>query len=363
VGFRAGGARTKVVRRLPAVFTRHTIRAHRVPTLVNLRAWSFDERHRVTCTLSVLNQISSAAREGFLSFRHGGMEIGGILVGSSAGTLTRIVEARPFAISHARGAQFLLTDADHEAVASFVQSTNAEVAARGLQVVGCYESRTRRDLSTSQAESEMFGMHFMAPGQVCLTLKPERETIATMLAYVRDEQGSTVPATSVEDVDESNVEPETPVAAATVAPNPDRENVRPVASEPVGTTRAVAPAKNHASRVYDRPDPHPDRPRRRWKYAAAALAVAASFASIFILQNRRNAPAPENTRPAVPSATGPATPTPNPTPPAAPERPATAAQSDSRAASELTERARAKPKSKRSKRVRQRNTTTRRTAR
>src|SRR5687768_5383357 len=112
-----------------------------------LRVWSFDGRHRVTCTLPVLNQISAAARDGFLSFRHGGVEIGGILVGSRQGTVTRIVDARPIAVSHGRGAQFLLTDADHDAVAALVQTTNAELAARGLEVLGCYESRTRRELS------------------------------------------------------------------------------------------------------------------------------------------------------------------------------------------------------------------------
>jgi hypothetical protein len=44
--------------------------------------------------------MSAAAREGFLSFRHGGMEIGGILIGSIAHTVTRVVEARPLAITH-----------------------------------------------------------------------------------------------------------------------------------------------------------------------------------------------------------------------------------------------------------------------
>jgi hypothetical protein len=29
-----------------------------------------------------------------------------------------------------------------------------------------------RELSTSEAESELFTMHFSAPGQVCVTLKP-----------------------------------------------------------------------------------------------------------------------------------------------------------------------------------------------
>jgi hypothetical protein len=321
-----------------------------------LRAWSFDGRnHRVTCTLPVLNQISSAARDGFLSFRHGGMEIGGILVGSKRGTLTQIVDARPLAITHGRGAQFLLTDADHLALDALIRNTNAEFAAHDLKVVGCYESRTRRDLSTAGVESETFAMHFSAPGQVCLILKPGREDVGTVLAYLRDEQANIIPATAVEDVAEVSLEDEAPVASEPViaAPvtEPITESVFDLPSGPVPAMHAPAP-QAYTPRLYVSPSSN-----RKWKYAAAgALAIAVGVGSVSMLRDRGDRPVPAAARPATP------VPVPGPLSPP-PAQPVAANESNSAPAPALTQRARAKPKVTRNKRVRQRREKTRPTTR
>ena len=55
--------------------------------------WSI-EGQRVECAASVLDQITSAARDGFRRFRHGGMEIGGILIGSQERSRVRVVDAQ-----------------------------------------------------------------------------------------------------------------------------------------------------------------------------------------------------------------------------------------------------------------------------
>jgi hypothetical protein len=323
-----------------------------------LRAWSFDGgNHRVTCTLPVLDQISSAARDGFLSFRHGGMEIGGILVGSKRATLTQIVDARPLAIGHGRGAQFLLTDEDHRALEALIRNTNAEFETDGLEVVGCYESRTRRDSSTAGVESETFAMHFPAPRQVCLILKPGREDVASVLAYVRDEQANVIPATSVEDVADVNVEREAPIASEPViaAPvsQPVTDNVPDLASESV---HAMPVPASKANDTYDVPQMYVSpRANPKWKYAAAgALAIAVGVGSVSMLRDRGDQPPPPTERLATPI------PAPNPLPPP-PAQPVAANENSSAAAAPaLTQRARAKPKVTRSKRVRQRSKKTRR---
>jgi hypothetical protein len=328
-----------------------------------LRAWSFDGTdRRVICTLPVVNQISSAARDGFLSFRHGGMEVGGILVGTQRGTVTRIVEARPLAISHGRGAQFLLTDADHQALAELIRNTNTELAPRRLEVVGSYESRTRRDLSAAGVESETFAMHFPVPGQVCLILKLGHGDVASAVACVRDEQANIIVATSVEDLADLSLEHEAPsasqpvMAAAVTADaaqvtEPLNENVtvlRPAGPAPAN--RVFVPETYDVPRMYVSPGPN-----RKWKYAAGSLAIAVCIGSVSMLRDRRDQPVPVTAAPA------PSAPVPAPLPP--PPQPVSLEEDKSAKGPALTQRSRAKPKTNRSKRARQRSKTTRRTTR
>ena len=64
-------------------------------------------------------------------------------------------------ITYGRGAVFLLTDGDHEALDALVQRTNEQVASQGLRVVGYYESHTRRDATLSEADFETYDAHFL----------------------------------------------------------------------------------------------------------------------------------------------------------------------------------------------------------
>src|SRR4051794_32829895 len=116
-----------------------------------LRCWTAPKQ-RVECALPVLDQISSAAWDGFRRFRHGGMEVGGILLGSNTGDTVRVREALPLDISYERGAVFLLTDADYESLDRLIQKADREVARKGLRVVGYYESHTRRGAELSEAD-------------------------------------------------------------------------------------------------------------------------------------------------------------------------------------------------------------------
>ena len=78
---------------------------------MTVRSWRIDSL-TVECTLDVVQQISAAVRDGFMRFPHGGLEIGGVLIGEGRGDVLRITGTRPIPIEYARGASFELPDAD-----------------------------------------------------------------------------------------------------------------------------------------------------------------------------------------------------------------------------------------------------------
>jgi hypothetical protein len=144
---------------------------------------------RVECALSVLDQISSAAWDGFRSFRHGGMEVGGILIGARISHIVHVMDARPLLISHARGAAFLLTDDDYESLDGLIQKTNAQVAPEGFEVIGYYEAHTRREAVLSETDIEIYNTRFHQPSAVCIVLKPNNENGTIVNVYIRDPRG------------------------------------------------------------------------------------------------------------------------------------------------------------------------------
>src|SRR6516162_1035277 len=67
---------------------------------------------KIEYPLSVLEEICAAAVDGLYRFRHGGMEVGGVLFGVHENATVRIVAARPLECDHAYGPRFVLSDGD-----------------------------------------------------------------------------------------------------------------------------------------------------------------------------------------------------------------------------------------------------------
>jgi hypothetical protein len=198
-----------------------------MPSETTFRCWSVADQ-RIECALSVLDQISSSARQGFRSFRHGGMEVGGILIGSYASDGTRVLEARPVEISYGRGAVFLLTESDHESLNALVRKTDREVASKGLQVVGYFESRTRRDAQLKQSDLETYDAHFYQPSQICIVVKADKDSETVTSVYIRNRSGDVLEAALDGDIEYAEAEsilapqpPETPMVAPPFVARPE----------------------------------------------------------------------------------------------------------------------------------------------
>src|SRR5689334_19486002 len=105
-----------------------------------MRSWRVDGL-TVRCELQVIQRISAAAREGFMRFPHGGMEVGGLLRGDLHGTEMHIRDAEALTIEYSRGPSFRLSEADTVMLRTALAESH--------DVVGWYESHTRRDLTLS----------------------------------------------------------------------------------------------------------------------------------------------------------------------------------------------------------------------
>lgn len=271
-----------------------------MPDDAKFRAWSVvGSSERVECSLSVLDNLISIVREGFRRFRHGGMEVGGILVGDRLEGLVRVVETRPLDIEYGRGAAFLLTDADHVALGALVRTTESEIASRGLEVVGYYQSHTRRGASLEETDLETYDRHFSDPQMLCMVLRPEKENATTISVYIRDERGSVFQATALEELVERRVlSPEPPKVLAQTVGGPANYEANPIPE-----VWALRPA----------PDPVvPSFPtvgkRLRWLIAipvAAALAGGAMWIQQSRSERSRTVEAPPAATPQIPAPTPP----------------------------------------------------------
>jgi hypothetical protein len=191
------------------------------------RRWVVAGR-RVECSLSVINAMASAARDGFRRFRHGGMEVGGILIGSKEGSTIRVSQAKPAEISYGRGAIFLLTATEQEEWDALIRKINRELAPRNLQVVGYYESRTRREASLKGSDMEIYDAHFYQPSQVCIIVKADNDGEAVAAVYIRNERGEMLEASLEGDLDAVEIKPAAEPPTQISIPEPPTEPMQPI---------------------------------------------------------------------------------------------------------------------------------------
>lgn len=134
---------------------------------------------------AVLEEIRQSAVNGFNSFGHGGLEIGGILYGAREGGITRILGCAEIACDHARGPGFVLSAADEQALAGQLASRIPEQ----MIPVGWYCSHTRSGMALTAANRELFDRFFPQPWQIGLVVCPERFGPARIAIVLREADG------------------------------------------------------------------------------------------------------------------------------------------------------------------------------
>jgi TonB family protein len=123
--------------------------------------------------LDAIDGIGRDVIEGFRATPLGGIEVGGLLLGSvepGDSPSIRIERYQRIPCNHRSGPQFVL---DPEDMAGLEDVAEALLKSGELSVVGLYRSHTRPGLQPEVADFELIGRYFRDPSDLMLLLKPE----------------------------------------------------------------------------------------------------------------------------------------------------------------------------------------------
>ncbi|MBA3976444.1 MAG: hypothetical protein C0504_19730 [Candidatus Solibacter sp.] len=123
---------------------------------------------------ALLEEIRAESVRALHGMGKGGIEIGGILLGTIDDTSYSIQSWRPIRCDYARGSSFLLSARDLATLSCQVEAVQADPAFAGLRLVGWFVSHTRGSLDPRLDESQLHTRLFNIPGSLLLTLKPGR---------------------------------------------------------------------------------------------------------------------------------------------------------------------------------------------
>jgi TonB family protein len=140
----------------------------------------------------------------FYGLPHGGLEIGGILLGSYSADRITITGSQPLQCEHAFGPTFRLTASDHGRLSAAIEGAQAA----GQTVVGWFLSHTRTGICLSEADLEIHNRHFKEPWQVALVLKPATWKPTMCGFFFREADGSIHSTESYEEFELEGQPPE-----------------------------------------------------------------------------------------------------------------------------------------------------------
>ena len=141
-------------------------------------------------SLEVLDSIRAEAVGGLNLFRHGGVEVGGVLFGQKDANQICIIQSRAFQSDHARGPGFILSEKDELDLGRLIQKAADEPELRGLEPVGWYRSRTRSAASLSPEDVTLYDRHFPQPWQIAMVLCPTSVGPADVGFFFREASGA-----------------------------------------------------------------------------------------------------------------------------------------------------------------------------
>ena len=198
----------------------------------------------------VLDDIRLAVVDAFFSLPRGGVEIGGILLGSIGKDRLTIVDSMPLECEHAFGPSFTLSPND---LAKLEKQLASMPGGGNARPVGWYHSHTRSGIFLTDADLEIHRRFFPQPWQVALVLRPHALEPVCAGFFFREADGSVQAASTYQEflldplpVQPFPVHPRTAPAATVPIAIPRRtpEPSTPILEVPPirGTPPAPAPA-------------------------------------------------------------------------------------------------------------------------
>ena len=156
----------------------------------NVARWRIPEHaDEIELSRALLEEVLTAAKEGFNRFPRGGLEVGGVLFGARDEGRVRVLAARPIDCKHTLGPSFTLTPEEHDELAGFVARCKQDTELAELVPVGWYHSHTRSGLLLSDADCHLHNRHFPHVWQIALLVRPEASQPAELGIFVRGKDG------------------------------------------------------------------------------------------------------------------------------------------------------------------------------
>jgi proteasome lid subunit RPN8/RPN11 len=136
----------------------------------------------------VLEQIRLAVEDAYFVVPHGGVEIGGVLLGKYVDRRVEVISHELIKCEYVFGPSFSLSSRDEEGLKDIL----AEVRNRfdGLEPVGWYHSHTRSEIFLSEADLEIHNRYFPEMWQVALVVRPSTSEPARAGFFFRELCGS-----------------------------------------------------------------------------------------------------------------------------------------------------------------------------
>jgi hypothetical protein len=146
---------------------------------LNLRYAPLDAE--VVCTSAVLEAVRHEAAEARSRLSHGGLEIGGLLLGRRTDRSIEILGSLPIECEHKLGPLFILSAADEKAL----DTTLASDKLGTLQPVGLYVSHSRRGFAVAETEAKILDRLPAGPWQLVLVVMPAKSGTARAGFFIR----------------------------------------------------------------------------------------------------------------------------------------------------------------------------------
>lgn len=224
----------------------------------------------------VLEQIRRIAVDQFLSIPRGGLEVGGVLYGTTTADGLSVDSMQELPIEHLYGPSFSLSPKDEENLAAQLFNASGNSDAPRLEVIGWWHSHTRTDATITEEDLRVHRLFFSGERQISLIIKPFKFDPCEVAVYAPNIHGAAPldrfpfgPALR-ETQSKSELEP-VPVVAAQPA----------LEEQSVALTPSVVIPSWDADAVLPLPKQRPQKRSRGWLAFGALACVCASALTWF----------------------------------------------------------------------------------
>ena len=145
---------------------------------------------KLTWRTGLLEQIRSYVGTTYVSRSGSGEDRGGVFFGYLGEEVMQVMAWRPIARGKETTAHFYLNDKAEQGLKKLLQSVKTDVALEGMQVLGWFRSRTKREAQMDEQDVRFHEKFFAEKYQLAMVLKPSHQRPAEAAVYLRGFDGN-----------------------------------------------------------------------------------------------------------------------------------------------------------------------------